>query len=120
MAAAEFYKKAVYFLIVAGSILLALVLISLFEEVGHNYLIANFPFEIDVRGHLVAKSGNEAPDMMTSTVISLVENILRIVKVILWMAFVVVIVRLIIRFLFETVLRSAAQSEITSLGRTVF
>ena len=120
MAAAEFYKKAVYFLIVAGSILLALVLISLFEEVGHNYLVANFPFEIDVRGHLIAKSGNEAPDMMTSTVISLVENILRIVKVILWMAFVVVIVRLIIRFLFETVLRSAAQSEITSLGRTVF
>ena len=120
MAAAEFYKKAAYFLIVAGSILLALVLISLFEEVGHNYLIANFPFEIDVRGHLVAKSGNEAPDMMTSTAISLVENILRIVKIVLWMAFVVVIVRLFIRFLFETVLRSAAQSEITSLGRTVF
>ena len=119
MAAADFYKKATYFLIVAGSILLALFLISLFEEVGHNYLVANFPFELDARGHLVAKSGTDAPDMMTSTGISLVENILRIVKVVLWMAFVVVIIRLIFKFLFETVLRSAALSELASLGKTV-
>lgn len=119
MAAAEFYRKAVYFLIVAGAVLLALFLISLFEDLGRNYLLANFPFDLDARGRVVPRAGSDAPNMMTVTGISLVENILSIFKVALWLAFVVVIIRLITRFLFETVLRSAAQTEIATLLKTV-
>lgn len=122
MAAADFYKKAVYFLILAGSVLLALVLISLLEEYGRNYLITKFPFQVDAQGGLVVRAlqeGETAPDMMTTTGISLVENILRIFKVVLWMVFVVAIIRLITRLLFHTVLRSAAQTEIASLLKTV-
>ncbi len=119
MAAADLYKKAVYFLIVAGSVLLALVLISLLEEWGHKYLVNNFPFVVDTRGHLVPKPGGEAPDMMTATGVSLFENILRIVKIVLWMVFVVAVIRMVQRLLFATVLRSVSQSEITSLLKTV-
>lgn len=119
MAASELYKKAVYLLIVAGAIVLALAVISLFEEFGRNYLLSNFPFELDPRGRIVPKTGADAPDMMTTTGISLVETILRMVKVILWLAFVVVVIRLITRLLFETVLRSAAQTEIATLLRTI-
>jgi small-conductance mechanosensitive channel/CRP-like cAMP-binding protein len=118
MAAADLYKKAFYFLIVAGAILLTLVILSLLEEFGRTYLVQNFPFQLDPRGRLVPKEGT-ATDMMTITGVSLVENILRIVKLVLWLAFVVAIIRLITRLLFETVLRSAAQTEIASLLRTV-
>lgn len=119
MAAADFYKKAVVFLIVAGSVLLALVVLSIVEEFGRNYLVAHFPFDVDPRGRLVPRPGAEAPDMMTSTGISLVENILAIFKVVLWMVFVVSIIRLITRMLFQTVLRTAAQTEIAALLKTV-
>lgn len=119
MAAAEFYKKAVYFLIVAGALLLTLFLISLFEDIGRTQLTQSPSFTLDPMGNLVPKTGPDAPSMMLLTGISLVETILRIVKLALWLAFVVVIVRLITRLLFETVLRSAAQTEIATLLRTV-
>ena len=119
MAAADLYKKAFYFLIVAGSVLLALFILSLFEEVGRNYLVSDFGFDLDPRGRLTPRPGPDAPDMMTATGISLVENVIRIFKVILWMVFVVSVIRLITRLLFETVLRSASQTEIASLLRTV-
>ena len=119
MAAADVYKKAVYFLLVAGSVLLALVVLSLLEEVGRNYLVAHFAFDLDPRGRLIPRPGPDAPDMMTATGISLVENVLRIFKVVLWMVFVVSVIRLLTRLMFETVLRSAAQTEIASLLKTV-
>ena len=119
MAAADVYKKAVYFLLVAGSVLVALVILSLLEEFGRNYIVGNFAFDLDPRGRLVPRPGPDAPDMMTSTGISLVENVLGIIKVVLWMAFVVAVIRLLTRLLFETVLRSAAQTEIASLLKTV-
>lgn len=119
MAASDVYKKAVYFLVIAGSVLLAIVILSLLEEVGRNYLLSNFPFELDAGGRLLPKSGAEAPDMVTTTGISLVENVLRIIKVVLWMAFVVSIIRMLTQLLFETFLRSASQTEIASLLKTV-
>lgn len=119
MAAADFYKKLLYLSIIAGSILLALLAISFAEEIGHNYLAANFGFFLDERGHLMPKVGPEAPDMMTSTGASLIENILRIVKVVLWMALVITVVRMVTRLLLESVLRSASNAEITSLAKTV-
>lgn len=119
MAQADFYRKTIYFLIVAVSVLVALFLLSLFEDIGRNYLISNFPFDLDVRGRLVARTGADAPDMMTTTGISLVENILRIIKIVLWMAFVIALLRLVIGLLYETVLRSAANSEIASLVKSV-
>ncbi|MEO5860489.1 MAG: mechanosensitive ion channel family protein [Pyrinomonadaceae bacterium] len=119
MAAADFYKKVIYFVLVAGSVLLALIILSFLEEVGRNYLISNFPFDLDPRGRLIPRPGPGAPDMMTATGISLVENVLRIFKIVLWMVFVVSVIRLLTRLLFETVLRSASQTEIASLLKTV-
>lgn len=119
MAAANIYKKAVYFLIVASAVVLTLVLISLFEDMARNYLVQSGSFAFDPQRNLVAVEGEAAPGMMAVTGISLLETILKIAKVVLWLAFVVVIIRLVVSFLFETVLRSVAQSEIGSLLRTV-
>ncbi|MDI1243763.1 MAG: mechanosensitive ion channel family protein [bacterium] len=119
MAAADLYKKAFYFLIVAGSVLLALFILSLLEDAGRNYLVSDFGFDFDSRGRLAPRAGPDAPNMMTVTGISLIENVIRIFKVILWMVFVVSLIRLLTNILFETVLRSAAQTEIATLLRTV-
>lgn len=119
MAPPDAYKKAFYFLLVAGSLTLVLILVSLFEEWGHNYAIANLGFEADLKGHLVAKTSGDAPDMMTSTAITLVENLIRIFKIILWMILVISVIRIITSLIFETILKSASQSEIASLARTV-
>jgi len=120
MAAADFYKKAFYFLVVAGSITLILILLTFAEEWGHGYLIAHFPFDLDVRGHLVPRTvGTEVPDMMMATGISLVENILRIIKIVLWMVLVITVIRMLTSLIFETLLRNSSQAEIASLAKTV-
>lgn len=119
MAAADFYKKAFYFLLLAGSIVLVLILLSIVEEWGHHYLVANAGFDLDPSGHIVARTGREAPDMMTVTGVNLVENIFRIFKIILWMVLVISVIRLLTRLIFETIFKNASQSEIASLVKTV-
>lgn len=119
MPAAEFRRIAVYFLLLAGSIVLVLFALSLVEEWGHNFLVANWGFQIDARGQLTSRTGADAPDMVTSTSVSLLENLLRIVKIILWMVLVISTVRVVIRLISETILKNASQSEIATLSRTV-
>ena len=119
MPAAELRRRAIYFLILAGSIILILFTLTLVEEWAYNYLIANWGFEIDPRGRLTARTGAGAPDMITSTGVSLVESILRIVKIILWMVLVIATIRMITRTIFETILRNSTQTEISSLVKTV-
>ena len=119
MSASELRRRAIYYLLLAGSIVVTLFVLRLVEEWGHNYLIANWGFEIDGLGQLTSKTGAGAPDMVTSTSVSLVENILRIVKVVLWMVLVISTVRTLVRLVSETVFKNATQSEIASLVRTV-
>src|SRR5687768_1430768 len=119
MPAAELRRRAIFFLVLAGWIILFLIAITAIEEWGHNQLVTNWGFDLDARGHLVPRTGDDAPDMMTSTGVSLVEAILRIVKIILWMVLVIAAVRMIMRVIFATILRTSTQTEISSLVRTV-
>jgi small-conductance mechanosensitive channel/CRP-like cAMP-binding protein len=57
--------------------------------------------------------------MVTSTAVSLVENVLRIVKILLWMVLVISTVRTVTRLVSEAIFTGANQSEISSLIRTV-
>ena len=119
MPESELRRRAIYYLLLASSIVLVLFVLTLVEEFGHNYLIANWGFEIDPLGQLTSRTGADAPDMVTSTTVGLVENILRIVKIILWMVLVISTVRIVIRLIAATVFKTATQSEISSLLRTV-
>jgi small-conductance mechanosensitive channel/CRP-like cAMP-binding protein len=119
MAASELRRRAIFYLILAGSIVVTLFVLTLVEEWGHNYLIANWGFEIDPLGQITSKTGAGAPDMVTSTTVSLVENLLRIVKIVLWMVLVISTVRTLVRLVSETVFKNATHSEIASLVRTV-
>ena len=118
MPASELRRRAFFYLLLAGSIVLVLIVLTLLEEWGHNYLIANWGFEIDALGQLTSRTGEGAPDMVTSSAVGLVENILRIVKIVLWMVLVISTVRTVIRLVSDTIFQNA-QSEIASLLKTV-
>lgn len=119
MAESELRRRAIFYLFLAVSIVLTLFVLTLVEEWGHNYLIANWGFELDPLGQITSKTGAGAPDMVTSTTVSLVENILRIVKILLWMVLVISTVRMLIRLVSVSLFKNATQSEIATLARTV-
>src|SRR5687768_8601497 len=113
-------KRLVFYLTLIGIIVSIVVLLPFVEEFVKRYLLSELGIAIDANG--VATSSDAAipaPGMPIVTTISLVSNILHLVKVILGMAIVIATVRLISVLLFETVLRRSRQSEIASLLKTV-
>jgi hypothetical protein len=111
MPAAELRRRAIFFLVLAGWIIFFLIAITLIEDWGHGQLVSHWGFDLDARGHLTARTGTpDAPGMMTTTGVSLVEAILRIVKIILWMVLVIASVRMIMRIIFATILRTSTQT----------
>ncbi len=119
MAASELYKRTFYFLVVAGSITVILLLFPVVESWRHDYVVKHFGYELTNQGVLAPKTGEGAPDMMTVTGISLFENIIRILKIIIWMILVISIIRMLTYLIFEAIWRNANQSEISSLIKTV-
>jgi small-conductance mechanosensitive channel len=72
-----------------------------------------------MRGEELVTSVGGAPDMMTQTSVSLVVNIFKIVKILLWMALVISVVRFLSYLVMTTAFRGAGQSEVSSLVKTV-
>lgn len=118
MPASELQKKVVYFLLFAGLLVLILVLFPFLEEWTRSYLSARFGLIVAPDGSVSVASG-DIPGKMTETTISLVVNILHIVKIILWMALVIATVRFLLYLIGKTIYRNAAQGEISSLLKTV-
>ncbi len=119
MPTAEFRKKSLIHIIAGVGLAIVLFILPLAEELVKGYLAIDHGIFIGKDGTVVRADG-ELPQMMTTTSVAVVVNILHLVKIFLAMAFVVVIVRLVILFVFQTVLRRSSQSEIASLLKTVF
>jgi len=83
MPASEFRKKAVVFVALAGIVLLILVLMPFAEDQLKAYILDQFGIAITPDGHPVSGSGEQRPDMMIETSISLGINFLRIIKILL-------------------------------------
>lgn len=112
-----FQRKAFLFVVVSGIVILALFALSVIESSIQEYWLPQFSLQI-VDGKLLNADKSE-PSMMSSTALTLAVNIIQILKVILWMALVISIVRFLAFLVFETALKRAAQSEVSSLLRTV-
>lgn len=69
-------------------------------------------------GRVMNADGSDAGVVSTTTV-SLVENVFHILKILLWMALIISIIRFVSFLIFETVLKRSGQSEISSLLKTV-
>ncbi|MGD9561014.1 MAG: cyclic nucleotide-binding domain-containing protein [Pyrinomonadaceae bacterium] len=117
MPPSELQKRSVVFLIFAGAVTLTLVVLPFVESGLQEYGLAQFGLALTADGQVVSSDGSPT-GMMTSSLISLVVNLFHIAKIILWMALVISVVRFVAFLIFNTALRGA-QSEISSLLRTV-
>ncbi|QQS42173.1 MAG: mechanosensitive ion channel [Acidobacteriota bacterium] len=59
------------------------------------------------------------PGQLAQTLLSLLVNLFKIIKVLLWMTIVIAVVRIFVNLIFGTALRQTAQNEIASLLKTV-
>ncbi len=116
MPTSELQKRTAYFLIFAGVITLILVLLPFVSSGLQTYVLDQFGLQV-IDDRLLTIDGNET-SMMTHTLFGVVLNLFHIVKIILWMAVIIVAVRFLAFLLFKTALRGT-QSEIATLLRTV-
>jgi small-conductance mechanosensitive channel len=116
MSAFEFRKKAVVFVLFAGIVLLILVLGMPFAETQvYGYFTGHYGITFTPEGTYVLPS--QRPGMLVETSVSLAVNLLRIVRILLWMALVISIVRFVGNMVLSTI--RGSQSEVSSLVRTV-
>lgn len=117
MLVSEFRKKAIVFIVFAGTILLILVLLPFAEAQLFTYFQDQFGITITPDGSAVPVSGEQPPGMMVETSVSLGVTFLRIVKILLWMALVISVIRFVGSIIISTI--RGAQSEVGSLVKTV-
>ena len=118
MPASDFRKRAVVFVAFAGTVTLILALLLPFaEEQFKAYFFNNYRITITPEGLPVPASGDQAPGMMVATSIALAVNLIRILRIVLWMALIISVVR----FLGQTILSTfrGSQPEVSSLVKTV-
>lgn len=117
MPASEFQRKAVFFVAFSGIVVLILIAFPIVQVGLQRFVLPQFQLQM-IEGRLLNMDGSE-PTMMSSTTVDLVVNIFRILKIFLWMALVIAIVRFVTYLIFKTALRRSGQSEISSLLKTV-
>ncbi len=118
MVASELQKKAAYFIVFAAILILILILFPFLEDWIRADLAARFGLIVARDGTATLANGN-MPDKMTETTVSLVVNILRLVKIFISMALVISFVRFIGYLVVKTAYRNTVQSEISSLLKSV-
>ena len=114
----EMRKRTVFFLLSTGIITLILLGIPLIESALHNSLLSYFGVTSAPDGKLLGSEG-AAPSQVSETSISLLVNFFHLVKIILWMAVVIIFVRFLNYLIFHVALRNSSQTEIASLIRTI-
>ncbi len=119
MVVSELRKKLVYFLIFTSVIAIVLIAFPFVEDIVRVYLSDKFGFIIANDGGVTVPEGVSAPSKMTETTIGLIVNVLHIIKILLWMALVISIVRFIGYLVIKTAYRSSEPGEVSSLLKTV-
>lgn len=117
MAESTFQRKAVFFLIATGIITIIILLLPIAENVLFQYVLSQFGLSV-ADGRLVGADGSHVT-MVSQTTYDLVINIFHVIKIIVWMALVIVVIRFVGYLIFTTAIRGSNQSEIGSLLRTV-
>lgn len=117
MAASELQKKALFFVIFAGIVILALILLSPLDERVRSSLAEQLNLIVGTDG--VATVKNAEIPAMNVTYYDVVATFLRMVRVILAMALVISIVRFVGFLVMKTVYRSSTEGEVSSLLKTV-
>ena len=118
MAESGLQRKTIFFLIFAGVIVVLVLILPLIEDLFNAYLLSQLGLGLNADGRLASADGAPA-GMMMQTTYDLIVNVFHVVKILLWMALVISIVRYLGILLFSTALRKSGPTEIASLLRTV-
>ena len=117
MPASEFRKKAAFFVISTGIVIVILLLLPSVEDKIGSYFSNQYGVTITQDRRLEPKPGESSPGMMIETSVAIAINILHIIKILLWMAIVISVVRFFGNMVMSTI--RGSQSEVSSLLKTV-
>lgn len=119
MASSDIRKRTIYFLLTAALLVLVLLLVfPLIEAETIAALAERFGIVIAPDGSISGTESSQAAKMAETTV-TLTLTVLDLLKIVVWMALVIAIVRYVSFLITKTVYRNAKQGEISSLLRTV-
>src|ERR1043166_2851632 len=119
MASSDIRKRTIYFVILAAIlVLLVLVVFPLIEDWVVLAIAARFGMVVAPDGTAAMQDGS-VPPKMTVTTIELAVGVLGLLKIVVWMALVITIVRYVSFLITKTLYRNAKQGEISSLLRSV-
>jgi small-conductance mechanosensitive channel len=111
-------NKLVMFLSLIASVSLLLFVLPLIETTFWGYLGQIYGIIVANDGTIV-RTQEQTSEMFGLTLASLISSLFKILRIIFWMALVILAVRLTWFVIFTTALRAASQSEIASLVKTV-
>lgn len=117
MISSELRKKTIFFLLSTAIIILILLIIP-HEDNIKSYLMHYLDLTITSEGKIIKNDGSMT-SQLSETILSVITNLVHIIKIILGMALVVIAVRFVNYLVFNLVLRNASQNEIASLVRTI-
>lgn len=118
MAATEFRKKALFFVVFASINIIILMLLPFVIGWLRHDVLPQFGMVFNP-GSWELNTDRGTPSMMAQSTASLIENLLHVLRIIVWMALTISIVRFLTYLIFGTAFRSSAQPEISSLLKTV-
>nr|MBA2495379.1 mechanosensitive ion channel family protein [Acidobacteriota bacterium] len=104
MATSELQKRVIPFVIVIGTV---------------SFLLLSIPFVEPPLKDYVSSFFGSADKQMGNTAVTLFENLVRIIEIILWMTLIISIIRLINYLIFGAALRNANTYELSGLVRNV-
>jgi small-conductance mechanosensitive channel/CRP-like cAMP-binding protein len=117
MAASEFQKRALTFIAVFAAMAAVLALLPILETWLQTDLLPRFGYRFTLESSW--QLAGDPADMAKATYVGLISNFFHIVKIVLWMVLIVSMVRFVTYLIFLAAMRNAAQSEISSLLKTV-
>lgn len=117
MPAADFKQKALVFVLFTGIVILVLLMLSIPELSVYSYFVEHYKFVLTPEGIPILPAGAPRPGMMIETVASLTIHLFRVIRIFLWMALIISVVRFVGYAILSTL--RGSQPEVSSLIKTV-
>ena len=112
-------RRVGYFIVFAAVIVFLLLLFPMTEEWLRSYLRENHSLSVDPESGVITMASGEPADRITATTAQVIFYLLSILKIVLWMALVVGIVRYFRQLITRTIYRNSSPGEISSIIKTI-
>lgn len=118
MPSSELQKKAIFFFALVGLATVILLLLPS-DDSFRAYVATRMGLLIATDGATLTTADGGNPSMMSETSMSVAVNLLKLLKIILWLTLVVVVVRLLLNLVTKALYRNSSPGEVSSLLQTV-